>query len=212
VKHLRAVLRYAAGPALLIAVSSCGDRSVSAPDGGLRHQRRAASSYDGMSVTRGTLVKRTFTIAHEISATATITPTGGMLSLPEAGLLLYFPEGAVSTPLTVTATALVGNRVAYNFEPHGTVFNTPIYVAQELLDTELNTPRARKQRPDVWAGYLANGAADILSDGSANFTEVFDAFYYGKGNDTYAIFTTAHFSGYAMASGRRELVTEVVPQ
>jgi hypothetical protein len=189
--------------------AGCGDRPATAPPEASELERADAPAMNSMYVARGYLVKRTFTLPNDTATTATITPEGGFLSFPEAGLLLYFPKGAVSETIQVTATALKGNRVAYDFQPHGITFNTPIYVAQELLRTELNTPRANKKRPDVWAGYLYNGTDDILTDGSANFTEVFDAFYYGKGSETLAVFTTTHFSGYAMASGRRETAAGV---
>jgi hypothetical protein len=150
------------------------------------------------------VVKRSSSLEADVSVTGTITPSGGVLALPEAGLLLYVPEGAVAEPVEITATALQGNRVVYDFQPHGLTFATPVYVAQLALGTELDSPRARKKRPDVWAGYLAAGTADVMSNGTAMFTETFDAFYHGSGSETVVVFSTTHFSGYAMASGRRE--------
>lgn len=198
--------RCAAVSAALLAGGSCGDSPTAPGDGGAGLQRASrvtavASGY----VARGSLIKRTFTLAENISTSATISPTGGYLSFPQVGLVLYFPPGAVSGTVVVTATAMKGNRVVYDFQPHGIVFDTPIYVAQSLALTELSTPRAVRKQQDVWAGFLRRGAADMLGDGSANFTEVFDAFLYGKGGGTVAVFTTDHFSGYAMASGRREV-------
>ena len=168
--------RHVAVSTAMLLAASCSDAPTAAPR--LDQVDAVASAQD--YVARGYLVKRTVTLGDDVSATTTITREGGYLTLPAAGLVLYFPKGAVSEAIEVTATALKGNRVVYDFQPHGITFATPIYVAQALLETELDTPRAQKKRPDVWAGYLYNGTADILSDGSANFTEVFDAFLYGK--------------------------------
>lgn len=196
---------YAAVAAALMFGASCGDSptATSPPATELERVDAMASEQAG-SITRGYLLKRNVTLSSDVSTSATITPDGGFLMFAEAGLLLYFPEGALSETTAITVTALKGNRVAYDFQPHGIVFNTPVYVAQELLQTELDTPRANKKRSPVWGAYLSHGEQDILDDGSANLAEVFDVFYHGKGGERLAVFTTTHFSGYAFGSGRRE--------
>jgi hypothetical protein len=159
----------------------------------------------GIYVARGAIVRRTIVLDHDYTASATITKKdGGYLWIEQAGLLLYFPKGAVVEDLVVTATAYAGNRVVYDFQPHGTMFNTPIYVVQGMRYTELNTPRSAKNRPEVWGGYLPNGLSDVSSDGTGSFSEIFAGQYSGKGNDSYGYFATTHFSGYAMASGRAQ--------
>lgn len=199
--RMSGVFRYSLITLAALAIAGCSDgtnpaapgtRMMLAPDHMPQHTQTLAT---------GMIVKRTITITSDLSTTATITPKGGWMEIPDAGLILYFPPNAVSSDLEVTATAHNGNKVVYSFEPHGTQFNTPIYVAQLLRYTELNTPR-NKNRAKPWAGYLADGLVDIAPDGTGYFAEVFSAQYYGKGNDTYAIFTTTHFSGYALASGR----------
>jgi hypothetical protein len=201
--YFRNVVRCSALIATLSALVGCGDRpSTTAP---ALKVNRALASLTGSTLTRGMIVKRTINLNEDITATATITRhDGGMMWIEEAGFFLYFPKNAVSSDLVVTVTAYKGNRVIYSFEPHGTVFEAPVYVGQALLNTELNTPRSAKQRPPLWAGYLANGLDDVALDGTGKFSEAFDAFYYGKGNDAFGVFTIMHFSGYAMASGRRE--------
>lgn len=199
--------RFVAVSIAALLGASCSDSSTapgSATTSELERVKSTAIAHHAY-VARGALVKRTSSLAGDIMASATITPEGGSLAIPEAGLVLYFPGGAVSESVEVTATALKGNRVVYDFQPHGLVFHTPIYVAQQLLGTELNMPRSHKKRPELWAGYLARGTADITLDGRANFTETFDVSYYGKGSEAVAVFMTTHFSGYAMASGRREV-------
>jgi hypothetical protein len=198
--RLSSVFRCAFPPIALMLIGGCGDRAnPAAPAATMVPRREVAHS---SSIASGMIVKRTTNLTSDVSVSATITSQGGWLMIPEAGLLLYFPKGAVESDLSVTATAHNGNKVVYSFEPHGTVFNTPIYVGQLLLNTELNTPRSRK-RSTPWGGYMPDGLADVADDGTGQFAEVFAAEFYGKGNDTYAFFMTTHFSGYALASGRR---------
>lgn len=200
--RLSSLLRRALPPICVALIGACGgDRAgPTAPSAPvtLAPEHRLAHS---TALATGMIVKRTVTLTDDIAATTIVTKQGGWLEIPQAGLILYFPKGAVSSDLTVTATAYKGNKVVYGFEPHGTVFNTPVYVAQLLRNTELNTPR-NKNRATPWAGYLAAGLSDVGQDGTGYFAEVFNAQYFGKGNDTYAVFTTTHFSGYALASGR----------
>jgi hypothetical protein len=198
--------RYVAAAMAALLGASCSDSSTAPRPAATSELDRVVTTTAAHTyIARGEIVKRTGNLHEDITATAAITPDGGSLSLPEAGLVLVFPRGAVSQTVQVTATALKGKRLVYDFQPHGLVFNTPIDVAQQLRGTELNATRAQKKRLDVWAGYLSRGTADILIDGSANFSETFDASYHGTGSETLAVFMTTHFSGYAMASGRREL-------
>lgn len=197
-------LRCAALTFAALAIAGCGDRGYSTAPLTPFSAPLANTHEELLTTAKGLIVKRTIDLTADIVVSSTITPAGGWLQIPEAGLFMYFPRGAVSADLVVTATAHAGKRVVYSFEPHGTRFNTPVWIVQEVRYTELNTPRSEKRRPKVWAGYLDDGLADVTEDGYGLFAEVFDAAYYGKGNEALAYFTTMHFSGYAMASGRRE--------
>ena len=59
------------------------------------------------------------------------------LTIPEAGLTLTVPQGAVTTNTKFTATAIAGRLVAYEFEPHGTTFAKPLQFSQDLKKTSL---------------------------------------------------------------------------
>jgi hypothetical protein len=203
VNDIRRYYRYASAAAVCIAAAGCGDATrASAPPTDAAPLERAAIAARTERA-HGSLVRRTNQVAEGLSASATITPEGGWLSIPGAGLVVWFPKGAVDVDLVVTASVIHSSRIAYDFQPHGTVFNVPIYVAQLLSGTELDSPRSGKNRPSVYAGYLANGSADVSSDGIATFAEVFNAAYVGSGKQTLVVFQTSHFSGYAMASGRK---------
>ena len=179
---------------------ACAERATSPTPQLTTLESASIASVSGSG--NGAIVRRTVALDQDEVVTGTITKQGGQLYLPKAGLYLVFSKGAVTEDLVVTATAYAGNRVIYDFQPHGTVFSAPVYFAQELRNTELNTPRSAKNRPPVFGGYLLNGLSDVSVDGIGAFAETFAGDYYGKGNDALGYFATTHFSSYAMASGR----------
>lgn len=61
---------------------------------------------------------------------------GGTIHLPEAGLTVTFPWGAVRSRTRITVTAPAGNLVGYHFEPHGLRFRRDVTVVQDLRGTE----------------------------------------------------------------------------
>jgi hypothetical protein len=82
-------------------------------------------------------VTRATPLAKDISVSAVIDKKGGTLTIPEAGLTLVVPPNAVSSKTTFVATALAGNLVAYEFEPHGTRFAVPLQFSQDLNKVSL---------------------------------------------------------------------------
>jgi hypothetical protein len=191
--------RHAAVSAALLLATSCSDGAPPTGPSAPVSLAAAAASARGHHRAHGDVIKREGRLRDDVSRRATIGPEGGVLVIPEAGLVLVVPAGALFEATTITATALKGKRVVYDFQPHGLQFAAPVMVGQTLGNTELNR---RGQRPiDVWGAYLANGAADVFADGSADFAEIFKAIYSGDEDDALLVFSTTHFSGYAMASG-----------
>jgi hypothetical protein len=187
----------------LVAQLGCGDASSVAAPQLASHASILRVAATPAYVARGAIVHRRLPLNTDLSATAIIGPRGGSLTIPDAGLTVLFPRGALSSRVSITAYAYAGNRVVYDFEPHGLVFNVPVIVMQRLRGTALNVnPRGR---PNVWGGYLPLGLADVDPSDTGSFSQVFPGTYGGAaGGDAYAFFSTSHFSGYAMASGRRE--------
>ena len=72
-----------------------------------------------------------------VQATKTIDQSGGVLTIPETGLTMEFPAGAVSGPLTITVTA-DQQYVAYKMDPAGTKFLKDVTVTQSLSNTKLS--------------------------------------------------------------------------
>ncbi|HEY9229758.1 MAG TPA: hypothetical protein VIP11_24115, partial [Gemmatimonadaceae bacterium] len=79
---------------------------------------------------------RTTPLASAEQASVTVGLLGGSLALPNAGLSIVVPPLAVLTPTTITVTAIPGSDVAYQLEPHGLTFITPLIATQDLRATE----------------------------------------------------------------------------
>jgi hypothetical protein len=94
-----------------------------------------SSALFGLLPVRG--VTRAWPLANDITVSAVIGKNGGKISIPEAGLTLVVPANAVEANTTFKATAIAGNLVAYEFEPHGTTFAVPLQFTQDLRKTSL---------------------------------------------------------------------------
>ena len=159
--------------------------------------RAAVIGNAGNAVT-ATLLARKAPLAQDVSRSLTVGRQGGVIDIPQAGLHLVVPGGAIPgrTPVTITVTALAGNSVAYEFQPHGIVFLKPLVATQELSST-------------TWAGNTGNSALQAAyfptaSDldaarGLANVTEFFPTDVVATGNRLH--WDVPHFSGYVIATG-----------
>lgn len=126
------------------------------------------------------------------SASAHIGIFGGRLSLPNAGLTVVVPPLAVVTPVTITATALAGSDVAYEFSPHGLSFLTPLVATQDLRNTEAQSGGSIDPLL-LYVGYFPD---------SANLTsvaELLDVQVNLLSQTSTALLW--HFSGYMWSSG-----------
>jgi hypothetical protein len=143
-----------------------------------------------------TVYTRRTPFASDVSASEVIGSNGGMLELKSAGLKIFVPKGAVSSPMTFSITALAGGLVAYEFTPH-MVFAQPIRVEQQL--SELNVPA---NTSGTVAGYFADRAdLGVTASDVGTIQEELPVTFDQSGGK--AKFTVSHFSGYLMASGRR---------
>ncbi len=87
-----------------------------------------------------------------IKVVKTIGPSGGTISIPETGLTMSFPAGAVSAPITVTVTA-DRDYVAYKMEPTGAQFAKDVTVTQSLRTTSLY---GEPLRTSLYGAYIAD--------------------------------------------------------
>lgn len=146
----------------------------------------------GLLPVRG--VTRAMPLAKDVSVSAVIDKAGGTLSIPEAGLTLVVPPGAVSSKTAFVATALAGNLVAYEFEPHGTRFAVPLQFQQDLKKVSLV---GALTSPLMRGAYFTDEGKLDQKTGLAFVTELLPAtvdLLEGR-----VAFPVNHFSGYLVS-------------
>ncbi|HEU4561679.1 MAG TPA: hypothetical protein VFS20_27885 [Longimicrobium sp.] len=143
------------------------------------------------------LLQRLLPLGQSHSAAATIGPAGGSIRIPQAGMTIAFPAGAVQAPVTVRVTAHRGSNVAYTFEPHGLRFQNRPVITQDLGITQV-VQRLLLAR-SLEGVYFASESQ--ISGSTATVQEAIPASV-----DLLRMrmsFPVSHFSGYAASSGRR---------
>jgi hypothetical protein len=151
------------------------------------------------SPARVNVVTRTTPLASPVSASRTIGLFGGLISLPDAGVIVMVPAFALTTPTLITVTALAGNQVAYEFEPHGTQFRVPLLVTQNLAGTNAYV---NGLLPSVlYGGYFTDASLLDQLNGTAIVSELLGTAISQSGTATFAVW---HFSGYLLATGESD--------
>lgn len=83
------------------------------------------------------IITRLTPLALPVQWSFVASPTGSQSSNVLTGLTVIVPAGAVSVPTVITVTAEAGAPLAYDFQPAGLHFNTPITLVQNLSLTNL---------------------------------------------------------------------------
>ena len=210
---MRKVLLTLASISALGALAACADAPTAAP-----RAPEAPSQLLGLPLTEpldpltapleGTLEKlgvplvstalrRTTALPSDITVSATISGDGGVIAIPAAGLRVEFPRGAiVGEPVKVTARAVAGRLVAYEFEPHGIRFARPVRMTQELRGTEW-----LKVNPLFLKAVYFESDSDLdVANGLVRVAEVLPATLNVLSGRL--SFNVEHFSGYAVSTGR----------
>ena len=140
-------------------------------------------------------LQRTTPLAAPITVSKAIGSEGGTLSIPQAGVTVVVPRGALTQPTTITMTARAGSLVAYDFAPHGVTFAKPLVFTQQLKGTNASLLTA----PFLRLGYYAD--ANLLTKTGGLVSQLLG----GTLNTLTWTFTAPipHFSGYIVTSGRR---------
>ena len=81
------------------------------------------------------VLERSTPLAADLVTSKVIGSGGGTIELPEAGLRLTVPAGALAQPTEISVRAHAGTLVAYSFEPHGTRFDRVVTADQSLAGT-----------------------------------------------------------------------------
>jgi hypothetical protein len=148
------------------------------------------------------VVQRKVALAHPITVTRQIGVAGGSISIPEAGLTITFARGALLKSTPITATADSGRAVSYEFGPHGTQFQAPVTIAQDMSFTTLADKTSSAS--NIQGGYTPHGLGDIVNGLLARVAELLKATTTivigsdGKAHLGTSSFIVKHFSGYIL--------------
>src|SRR4051812_35393528 len=142
------------------------------------------------------VVTRDVPLATAQSTSALIGVFGGRLTLPGPGLTVIVPPLALTTPTTITVTAVAGREVAYEFEPHGTQFLVPLRVRQGLTGTSASNAGLLTT---VSAGYFQSASDLDQINGTALVSELLGTSLNLWTNSV--SFSISHFSGYLIGTG-----------
>ena len=196
----RAICRGVTVAVLVAGLAACGDRAaVFSPP-----RQTGGSALRSTTAYRLPLLRRLTPLSRDYATSATIGVLGGIMVIPQAGLTVVIPPGAVTTPTKITITAFDGSLVDYSFAPHGLRFGLPISVVQLISMT--NAAGNLSLLSSLTGGYLPNDLGDVSSSGIGSFSELFKVRIVPPGIAVgpAALFTTNHFSGYAYATGKAD--------
>jgi hypothetical protein len=180
-----------------LALVSCGtDLPTALPQLQQSPPQEASSDLLGLSSLLGMNgLQRTRALAAPITVSKAIGPAGGTLAIPEAGVTVTVPRGALAATTNITMTARAGTLVAYDFAPHGITFAKPLVFSQKLSGTNATLLTA----PFLRLGYYED--ANLLTKTGGLVTQLLG----GAVNTLSWTFTSSipHFSGYMVSCGRR---------
>jgi hypothetical protein len=147
------------------------------------------------------VLKRLTPLASTLSASATIGPNGGSITIKEAGGKIDIPPGALSQPTLITMTAFAGPNVAYEFQPHGLTFAQPVKIQQTIKGTWAELyPTLLKGMHGSYYGQTSLDSAWV--DPGKYFAKIDEnQIGYFEANASQIKFYVNHFSGYAVSCG-----------
>ena len=128
----------------------------------------------------------------ELTRSITVGYEGGVLNIPETGLRLTIPRGAVRYATKITVKSVAGMTVAYDFEPHGIKFAVPLEFSQDLAGTNVTSGT------QLSGGYFAATTQLLSWAGLAKVDEVLPATVVNGR----VVFGISHFSGYMVSTGK----------
>jgi hypothetical protein len=174
---------------------SCAD----APDvtGPASVDGQAASRLLLPAPTQYNVVTRNVPLATAETGSRTVGLLGGTITLPVSGLTVVVPPFAVTQSTVITVTAVPGQLLAYEFQPHGQQFMVPLIVRQNLTGTSAYQGGVL---PSVlYAGYFANVLDLDQLAGTAMITELLGTSI--SVWNTSVSFPVFHFSGWLIGTG-----------
>jgi hypothetical protein len=190
--NLRPLSRFGARLLSIFLLAGCARDAATPLEPNVAVPSKPSPALLGLLPVRG--VTRNVALQKDISVSAVIGKAGGTISIPDAGLTLVVPPGAVTSNTKFTATALSGRLVAYEFEPHGTKFNVPLQFTQDLKKVTL---LAALTSPLMDGAYFTDEGKLNQNLGLAAVTELLPATVdLLRGRVSFPI---KHFSGYLVS-------------
>lgn len=194
---MRLSLRSVLVAVVALGLASCSDSPSAPANSTVTSWPAPGESLNSAQPLLSNALTRRKALAADVVFTARVDSAGGTFKVPGAGLVVMVPAGAVAAPMTITATAVAGRAVAFEFEPHGTTFAKPLRLTLDLHGTNwgglpLVDFRAvyfaeRSQIDPVQAVIGVNEVLPVAID-TLRQEVTFDVY---------------HFSGYGVSTGRR---------
>ena len=189
------------GTAAIALLAACSTDSFTAPVApAALEQSKTSDLLTGLKVTLDTVTGLSRLVpAAAMSRSQTFDSYGGTLDIPELGFTLMVPPNALpSRTLKITVTSLAGSMVAYDFEPHGTVFKRPLVFTQKLTGT--NWLLMLLSGKSLGGAYFKNTGQVDTRTCKAVVDEKYNALTFNG----FVSFSISHFSGYMVSTGRAE--------
>jgi hypothetical protein len=197
--RVRSLAALLAAVAVSVTLAACGATDSTAPTTPASAPKVVPDVASANLLTTLLGSPKTITPAHRLTPLASsitvsknIGILGGTIAIPQAGFSVVIPPLAIPVTKTIRVTAMAGDKLAYEFEPHGLKFTVPLVMTQSLAKT------------DASGGLLGllNLKVGYFPD-DQNVTSVTELLNVQLDllNQT-AITTLWHFSGYIIAVGR----------
>lgn len=190
-RHAAAIL------ATLVTIACSSDTAISIAPVAPPRMASADLHLDGVNRVVGLRgVQRFEALRAPVVVEATIGADGGELTIPAAGVTLTVPSGALREATKITMTARAGRQLAYDFQPHGLVFATPLILSQQLRGTSASLLEA----PFFKLGYYEDPS--LLGETTGWVSQTFAGTVHLRGWSFTA--NVPHFSGYLIGVGRTD--------
>lgn len=189
--RLTRLARVLGAVAVAATVAACSMETATSPVSDARGVRAANILPGSERLARG--LARTQPITRTLTASARFTAKGGTLVIKELGVTLTVPANALPRDtMTITMTALPGALIAYEFEPHGTVFRTPLTLSHKLKSITYDPTTDGR-----FGGHFTDRSKVDELKGLVSITETASPFIRG-GSISFEI---GHFSGWMVSTG-----------
>lgn len=196
--RVRSLVTLAAAIGATITLAACGATDSTSPTPPAIQSAPTDASSNLLGTLLGapqtiTPLKRNTPLAAPITVSKKIGILGGTIAIPQAGIAIVVPPLAVSSNKTITVTAMAGDNVAYEFEPHGLKFTLPLVVTQDVSKTSA-TQGGLLSGLSLKLGYFPD--ANHVTSVTELLNVQLDVLHLT------AVSTIWHFSGYIFAGGR----------